>query len=316
MKIVRLLFLLVMIAGCKGEDTPSTVGIDYLDEVLDRMQVSALKRKTIDWPTFRANVHTKIVDGSTIEGVFPAIEFALKSLGDNHSTYYAANSTVISGNANGPCEGTSGDVAAIANIGYVKIAVTGSNTAQHAQYATDIQTKIKNQDNANVKGWIIDLRGNTGGFMAPMIAGVGPIIGNGIAGYFIDAENNEIPYSYSDGTTTFGGSTTTYVTTFYKLTGDHPKVAILIDQRTASSGEGVAIALLALTNSKSFGVATCGQSTSVSGFDLSDGATLALADSYIADRNKKKNGGSIIPDVTVAGDQQVVNKAVEWINEP
>lgn len=316
MKTARILAVVVLMAvACKDKDAPDT-GVDYLHEVLDVMEANALYRRSIDWTVLKNNAHSKIDDAKTIEGVFSAIEFALKSLGDNHSTFYAKNSVVISGNANGPCQGTSGEVAPIANIGYVKISPTVSDITQHSQYATGIQQKIKSQDNANIKGWIVDLRGNTGGFMAPMLAGVGPLIGNGTAGYFIDADDKEFSYSYGDGFTTFAGATTAYVTTPYRITNTNAKIAVLIDQRTASSGEGIAIALLGFPNTKSFGVATCGQSTSVGGYNLSDGATLALANAYIADRNKKKNGGSVIPDVTVVADQEVVNKAIEWINEP
>ncbi len=289
MKITRFLLAVVvlMTVACQDKDAPDT-GLDYLSEALDVMEANALYRKSIDWTALKNNAQAKVEDPKTIEGVFPAIEFALKSLGDNHSTFYAKNSTVISGNANGPCQGTSGEVTAIANIGYVKVSPTMSDITQHSQYATDIQQKIKNQDNANIKGWIVDLRGNTGGYMAPMLTGIGPLIGNGTAGYFIDADDNALAYSYSDGLTTFAGATTAYVTSPYHITNTNTKIAVLIDQRTASSGEGIAIALLGFPNTTSFGVATCGQSTSVGGYALSDGATLALANAYIADRNKRK----------------------------
>jgi len=317
MKTVTILFAFVvlMTVACQDKEAPDT-GLDYLHEALDVMEANALYRKSIDWTALRNNAHAKVQDPKTIEGVFPAIEFALKSLGDNHSTFYAKNSTVISGNTNGPCQGTSAEVSAIAGIGYVKIIPTASDITQHSQYATDLQQKIKSQDNANIKGWIVDLRGNTGGYMAPMLAGIGPLIGNGVAGYFIDADDKALSYSYNDGITVFAGATTAYVTSPYRIINTNTKIAVLIDQRTASSGEGIAIALLGFPNTKSFGVATCGQSTSVGGYDLSDGATLALANAYIADRNKKKNGGSVIPDLAVAADQEVVNKAVEWINQP
>ena len=49
-----------------------------------------------------------------------------------------------------------------------------------------IQDQIKIMDHPYNIGWIVDLRGNGGGNMWPMLAGIGPILGEGIAGYFID----------------------------------------------------------------------------------------------------------------------------------
>ena len=44
-----------------------------------------------------------------------------------------------------------------------------------------------------MKGWIVDLRGNFGGNMWPMLLSVEPLIGNGTLGYFV------VSHELSDG---------------------------------------------------------------------------------------------------------------------
>src|SRR4051812_15802719 len=48
-----------------------------------------------------------------------------------------------------------------------------------------IQQQIKELETHAPCGWIVDIRGNRGGSMWPMLAGVGPILGEGLVGEFI-----------------------------------------------------------------------------------------------------------------------------------
>lgn len=64
------------------------------------------------------------------------------------------------------------------------------------------------------------------------------------------------------------------VDTPYRLRHDAPKVAVLIDNGTASSGEAVLIAFQRRPDTRTFGNATCGLSTANQEYMLSDGASL------------------------------------------
>ncbi|HZY79384.1 MAG TPA: S41 family peptidase, partial [Cyclobacteriaceae bacterium] len=224
-------------------------------------------------------------------------------------------STVLSG-FDLSCTGNSTAVSPIPNIGYVKVGTCGCSGADAAKFAEDIQAVIRNQDNANLKGWIVDLRGNGGGNMWPMLAGISSVLGDGVVGHFIDPDNKEAKWSVTAGTSLYEGSVVNAVANPYRLINPNPKVAVLLDQGCASSGEAIAVAFIGRPKTMSFGVGTCGLSTANATYFLSDGAQFQLTVSLMADRNKVTKGGSIVPDVTVAGDKEVVNKAVEWINQP
>ncbi len=62
---------------------------------------------------------------------------------------------------------------------------TTSDEAERHLYASNLQTLIRGTDARNPCGWVLDLRENTGGNIWPMLAGLGPLIGDGIIGGFV-----------------------------------------------------------------------------------------------------------------------------------
>ena len=72
------------------------------------------------------------------------------------------------------------------------------------------------------------------------------------------------------------------------MQGFKQNIAVLISDKTASSGEMTAISLLARENSKTFGNKTAGYTTANAMYKLSNGATLLLAVSYSMDKIIKK----------------------------
>jgi carboxyl-terminal processing protease len=86
------------------------------------------------------------------------------------------------------------------------------------------------------------------------------------------------------------------VTDPYELIVPNPKVAVLLDNGIASSGEVMAISFIGRANTRSFGSPTCGLSTSNLSFTLIGGYRLFLTNAYLAGRNKNKYGIPIVPD--------------------
>lgn len=310
------LLLFVTLIGCKDDPAPALApeAEDFLNEVLDIMERNSINRKTIDWQAFKMLVLEKATGAKTIAGTYPAIEEALKMLGDNHSFYVKANGGTISARTV-PCNAQSVvRPATPPNIGYVKVsAYSGaSDDAAGLAFATEIQDQIKDQDNTELTGWIVDLRSNLGGNMWPMLAGIGPILGEGTAGYFIDPDGNASSWGFVNGGAVSEGFVVTQLPNPYALIAPQPKVAVLLDAGVASSGEVIAISFIGRNNTKSFGASTCGTTTGNRGFTLSDNSTLYLSTVYLADRNKNLFGIPVEPDFT-SSNQNVVQDALEWL---
>jgi carboxyl-terminal processing protease len=159
----------------------------------------------------------------------------------------------------------------------------------------------------------VDLRGNGGGNMWPMIAGLGPVLGDGPAGVFVDPVGAQTEWGYERGSSTLDGTTQVAVSAPYRLRRQQPRVAVLSDNRIASSGEATLISFRGRPGARSFGTATCGLSTSNRGYALSDGAVLILTVAVMGDRHRNKYGDSIAPDEIIADPSQAVARAIAWL---
>ena len=293
----------------------SRVASDYINEVVNTMQSNSINRDRINWVDFKSQVFQRAAGAQTITDLVPAIALALGLLDDHHSFYQAAVGGGI-GNPRGP--GCSGGAAPAVfpppGIGYVKVAAFSSTTAgADRAFADTIQQQIRTADTPTLAGWIVDVRGNGGGNMWPMVAGVGAVLGDGIAGYFVPPSGSALEWSFRGGASYSGSSEIVRTSTLYTLlTPGAPRVAVLTDNLVASSGEAVVVSFRARPNTRSFGSATCGLSTANTGFRLSDGGTLQLTTAVMADRTRTTYGVPIAPDETVS-DMEVVARAIAWL---
>lgn len=278
------------------------------------MEENSINRKTIDWQDFRTRVFAKGSSAETLKQIYPAVTEALTLLGDNHSVFMSSDGTTISVHTI-QCN-TQNIVKPTLpyNIGYVKVNhFSGASTdAAAISFVKEIQEQIKSQDHADIIGWIVDLRGNLGGNMWPMLAGIGPILGEGIAGYFIDPDETQYSWGYLNGTAVHESTVLAQAADPYELIVPNPKAAVLLDNGIASSGEVVAISFISREKTKSFGSPTCGLSTANQPFTLSSGCTLILTSAYLADRNKKKYGVPVVPD-KISTNETIIQDAVAWI---
>jgi C-terminal processing protease CtpA/Prc len=236
-------------------------------------------------------------------------------LGDHHSSYISPpNYGVTIRDSTVTCTASMAPQPDVpSDVGYVRVtAFSGSGTGATA-YANTLHSRIRAEDTADdVVGWIVDLRGNTGGNMWPMIAGIGPILGEGTVGWFINPDQVETRWEYRGGLSIVAGTTVTAVTSPYTLRNVDPKVAVLTDGRVASSGEAVAIAFRGRADTRFFGTPTCGLSTANATFEI-DGAQLSLTVASLADRNKTTYGDSLPPDELITDDAALIQQAIAWI---
>lgn len=123
-------------------------------------------------------------------------------------------------------------------IGYVKIDSCDCEGDPATRFAASIQRAIEASDRPGLAGWIVDLRGNFGGNMWPMIAGVGPVLGEGVVGWII-YNNREYEREYRNGASLSLGEAFTKVAEPYTLLKPFPRVAVLTDAGTVSAAEAV-----------------------------------------------------------------------------
>lgn len=80
----------ILLISCSSDDDPPAIAPDvenFLNEVLDIMEVNAVNRTTINWSDFRARVFNIAGGAQTLDDLDPAMTAALTMLADNHSFF-------------------------------------------------------------------------------------------------------------------------------------------------------------------------------------------------------------------------------------
>ena len=144
----------------------------------------------------------------------------------------------------------------------------GAEQAQ--EYAQIVLSWLHEHQDA--KGVILDLRGNCGGDLAPMICALSPLLPDGplLGTRYANAQIHTM--TLADGV--FSGGSGMKVQSF-KMPETIP-IAILTDEGTGSSGEAVLLTFRGLENVRSFGSPTAGYASTNTVFRLYDGAQIVL----------------------------------------
>lgn len=347
----------LFLSACGGDGAPmeppdpnasriSPFARAYLTDALDVMEDNSVRRFVIDWVQFRQATFDSAaaIGAQTSRDTYDAIRFAVEMLGDNHSSFRTPESlgssatlaTGASGSSERAIRASSvpfGEPAAHrlpGEIGYIHVPLHSSRTVgDGVLFADRIQELIRGVDGPGTCGWIVDVRGNLGGNMWPMVAGVGPVLGEDTLGFFVDPDPS-VPrraWTYENGQAASGGNVNAISTVLYELIRPDPTVAVLWEEHTASSGEAVATAFVGRPNTRSFGEPSFGLSTGNRLFLLSDGAGINLTTVTFADRTGTVYGGRIPPEVVVehqlsdqeapdptVGDDPVVLAALDWLS--
>ena len=295
----------------------------YLEEALNIMKYVSLYRDRIDWEALHARAF-KIAEHAQIPAdTYDAIEFALNELGDHHSHFRPPDEVVqVKQTTLNDIPFPQGKLM-FDKIGFIKIESFNSpDDSERSKYASFVQHLIRDLDAHNACGWIIDLRENTGGSAGPMLAGLGPILGEGEIGAGIDADGEKSIWVYRDGQVLVGDDVDAHIDgPAYQLKASSPPVAVLTGMKTASAGEAIVVAFRGRPNTRSFGLSTYGVPTGNAVFQLSDGAWIALTNVFFADRTGQIYDGRIEPDervdvaweLTVIMDEIIPQPAIDWL---
>lgn len=324
-------FAAVLVAGtisCGGSSGKDGKPAEqYLDEVLTLIERNHMHRSAIDWAGYQRQVRAAAAGARNLADLDPALQLAMDLLQDRHSAICRGQGTCHyqSVQGLGGWIGWSDPGPLPAGVAYVRVERNSGSPLTTRQLADQLQAAVQAQDRDGLVGWIVDLRENGGGNMWPMLAGIGPVLGDGTAGSFIFPEGvttlalapgATLTWSYSGGAAWFGGQPKLSVTVPYTLRAPDPRVAVLQDGGTGSAGEAMAVSFIGRPNTRSFGAATFGVSNVNWSFPLSDGGELHLLVGLDRDRNGTTYGGPVAPDEPTAGPAETVAAAVTWLTTP
>ena len=280
----------------------------YLATALDSIRAVTLRGDTISWPAIRDSAF-QIANGAQRPiDTYAAIDWALRRA-NKHSFLQVptpgATSVVVHG-----------------RFGYLHVPQRGGAAVP---LADSLHSAIGRMREQGVCGWVVDVRANGGGNMWPMLAGVGPLLGDTIVGSFGTGPSAQRWYYKAgssgivraDGTLEAASRVTVPVVEMLSVL---QPVAVLMDSGTGSSGEAVAVAFRGRPATRSFGTPTAGFATVNRGLRLSDGANMVVTVGYYADRAGTVYGDRLTPDVRVrlpvgwpSPTDAVASAAIQWL---
>lgn len=295
----------------------------YLDAALDILEENSINRARIDWPALRAETAAYARGARTPAETHAALRYAIYALADRHSYLQPPAAaaelrrTLVSNARTGRASIPPRAELLDGRLGYVAVpSVAGGSPASQAEFATRVQKLIEALDSPQTCGWILDLRRNSGGNLWPMLAGVGPLLGEGEAGASVYPDGRRTPLWYRDGQAGFGDFTQLRVHEPHRLAGA-AHVAVLTGPATASSAEVLAVAFRGRVGAASFGAPTAGLSAGNKTFELRDGAALILTVAATSDRAGRVYLGPIEPEHAVGegtlGGDPVRDAAAAWL---
>lgn len=302
----------------------------YIDSAVAVLRTHAIRADTIDWDAFRDSVHAWAAPAEELADAHLALSFAARRI-NRHSflnppqqammrmvrrmqeraaasqaSRATPRPTVMPTVASpfsrrrtptGTLHERDGRLVA-------QIAIPAFGREHSTAFADSIQAFVREFDAAGACGWIVDLRGNGGGNMWPMVAGIGPLLGAGdTIGWFEYWNRPPQRWYYLDGTAGFvsdsGPAPLGRVSGAPHRIDGTPPVAVLFDAGTASSGEATAIAFMGRPNTRTFGQRSAGLATANDMFELPDGAMLVVTVGYEADRTGAAHREDLVPDELV-----------------
>jgi len=331
-------------AAVKGSQPPDPD--TQVSDVIKRVKSMAYRANDVDWPALEAKVRAAAKDAKDHVDLLAAYQVLVDGLGDGHSflgvprkdaeefsrrygraynsdrTFPDYSKTFVGRSQ--PAGRTLALGAAHARLVELPRFNGGGERAERFAQALYDATAT-GADSACA--YVVDLRGNTGGNVWPMLAGIGVLFGDGPVSSGIDRDGKQASVAGVAGaasvfTAGAGASTTQARVPQWRALPRLPAlpVAVLIDDAVASSGEGIAVAFRGRPNTRLFGQKTMGMASANEGFEAGD-TNIIVTTQMMADRNAQTYPHGIAPDEAVAHgegsaadpDDAVVEAAKAWL---
>ena len=287
------------------------------DSAVAIMRTHALVRDTVSWDIVIPDYRKRLAGAAKREDAYLVVAMLARRLGDRHSFFRPPMLMTPAGPqaANSPprAETPVGTRwIADARVGYLKVPAHGGSSLDASRvFVADARAAIAAMADSGACAWVVDLRGNGGGNMWPMLSALRPLLGDSVVGAF------KSPTSTNRwGVTVPGRSYDSALPAPRDLTA--APVAVLTDGRTVSSGEATYTAFRGRPNTRSFGMPTGGLSTANQGFMLPGGGMLLLTVSVYVDRLGNEYGARMPTDEEVPEAEGVdapLARALGWLSQ-
>ena len=269
----------------------------YVRKAVKIMDKEGLFAEGPEWEAAKAEaLATK---PASLEEAQDAVKAALKVAGGKHSSLYVPDPDIPVTSAS-DSEWRNPELAFQEDgIAVIYLRPFTGDADEGVKYANDILNALS--DNINIKGAVINLMGNTGGNMYPMIAAVHRFL----------PDDDILRFRTRKRTQWVMLENVLQIAGVQRQPRIECPVAILTNEWTGSSGEAVLLCFRGLDNVRVFGSPTAGYASSTQPFRMSDGATMWLSTGCdVARTGEAFCDDPIDPDVTT---DTPMEDALTWL---
>lgn len=316
-KAVLAFMLCAAIGGARADDVPDAKA--ELAAGIAILKAHHMNSGRIDWPVVETQANAMLGDKTAAAGAYPAIQYVIRQLGEKHTFLRPADGAKAQrtgkpvGNVRPPDVTTPEGYSPADGIGLITLKTHLFSIAGDIAYAKAARDALATFSRAHICRYIVDLRGNGGGNVYPMLNGLQALLGQEPYLYSQDANGPEIPQTLANAPHLPVGDAAADKRQ-RDFQGAAP-TAVLIGRNTGSSGEFTAMAFEGRPHTRFFGEPTAGYLTSNGTYDLPDGAFLAVSKGWSTDRLHRSYRETITPDETTPPGQATMDAAIAWLKK-
>lgn len=291
----------------------SAIATAYIDEALEVMMAESLVSSQADWPAIEDAIRTEAAGALTEEETHLAIELGLRLLNDPFGVFVSV-SDVLLFEAEPPDVELPSVETLEGGVGFITAGqFVGDPGPEADAFAEDLAGQIVDL-NPDVCGWVLDLRVTRFGIWEPVVGGLAPIIDRGRIGGFTHPDGRFRPLDNTG--SQISVDDVVVVANAVPSPPDSGKpIAVLTGSLTGNPGEIAVVALKQQPDVHFVGQPTAGGLINIEGFELSDGSFIALATSYLTDRQGTvhESGMPLAPDTPTPNANASEQAAIDWL---
>jgi carboxyl-terminal processing protease len=279
----------------------------YVQNALNIIKKRSVNSSKMNWEEIYLDVAQKTDKVKNIRETYPIIKEVLEKLGDSHSKFFPpemVDAYVKGYRATGqPFPEVKAKILK-SRYAYISLpAFYSYNMNEWSEFVNDFRRALAKLEAEKPKGWILDLCDNEGGMFAPMYAEISPLIDQPNAIGWVDGNGKYIFFNFKDDRL-FENNKAVFLfkLALQKIKIKNRNLVVMINEKTASSGEFAAISFVGQKNAIVIGNKTNGLTSANQEHKLSDGAFLVLTEGITIDRNLKryeKLGEGLVGDVKI-----------------
>ena len=288
-----------------------------MDSICRRSELTSELR----WGMLKSAARTQLLGASRASQTHDALKYAIRRLDARAELATAVEAAA--GRA-APATAVMPHVERLeGNLGLLVVPSCSTRSAAgQAAYADALRSDVDSLASGGARGWIVDLRGVGSSEIEPALAGLAPLLGEGIVGGWMRPDGTRSWWTVDHGRLEAHRARPVPGRKVAPTTLDSLPVAVITSRATMFEGEGLALAFRGRARTRFFGAATGGSSTAREIIRLSDGTELRFETARFVDRAGRQADGSLQPDesfeVPPAADHgdSATTAARRWLREP